>query len=210
MENQIVHYQRTVGEDPRYELYKIYYDFGISGFKENRPGFRQMMKDAEEGRFRLVITKAITRFARNTQTVLDSTRRLKELGVGVFYELQGINTLSQAGELLLTLYAAFGQAESEGARLHTLMILKRKYESGDPPRQLQRCLGYRKGEDGAFYPDKNASLVVEMYEMAADGYSAAEITNYLNAKGIRTQNGKTFHRASVMRLLQNRSTKAIS
>ena len=203
LENQIVHYQRTVGEDPRYELYKIYYDFGISGFKENRPGFRQMMKDAEEGRFRLVITKAITRFARNTQTVLDSTRRLKELGVGVFFELQGINTLSQAGELLLTLYAAFGQAESEGARLHTLMMLKRKYESGDPPRQLQRCLGYRKGEDGAFYPDKNASLVVEMFEMAADGYSAAEITNYLNAKGIMTQNGKPFHRASVTRLLRN-------
>ena len=203
LENQIAHYQQEVEKDPRYELYRIYYDFGISGYKESRPGFQQMMQDAEAGKFRLVITKAITRFARNTQTVLESTRHLKELGIGVYFELQGINTLSQAGELLMTLYAAFGQAESEGARLHTLMMLKRKYESGNPPRQLQRCLGYRKGDDGEFYPDEHAALVVEMYEMAADGYSAAEITNYLNGEGITTQNGKPFHRSSVTRLLRN-------
>lgn len=203
LENQIEHYRSTVGADPRYELVEIYYDFGISGYKESRPGFQKMMEDAEEGRFQLLITKAITRFARNTQTVLDSTRRLKELGIGVYFELQGINTLSQAGELLMTLYAAFGQAESEGARMHTLMVLRRKYEEGNPPRQLQRCLGYRKGPDGEFYPDERAALVLEMFEMAADGYTAAEITNYLNGKGLTTQNGKAFHRASVTWLLRN-------
>lgn len=124
LENQIQHYNEAIGEDPRYELVEIYYDFGISGFKDSRPGFQRMMDDAEAGRFRQVITKAITRFARNTRTVLESTRRLKELGIGVYFELQGIDTLSQEGELLLTLFAAFGQAESEGARRHTLMALK--------------------------------------------------------------------------------------
>lgn len=207
LENQIAHYTQSVGEDPRYELVEIYYDFGISGFKESRPGFQHMMDDAEAGRFRQVITKAITRFARNTRTVLESTRRLKELGIGVYFELQGIDTLSQEGELLMTLYAAFGQAESEGARMHTLMTLKRKYEEGKPPRQLQRSMGYSKGEDGEFYPDEYAPLVVEMFEMAADGYTAAQITNYLNAQGITNHNGCAFHRSSVTRMLRNPAYK---
>lgn len=207
LENQITHYTQTVGEDPRYELVEIYYDFGISGFKESRPGFQKMMEDAERGRFKQVITKAITRFARNTRTVLESTRHLKELGIGVFFELQGIDTMSQEGELLMTLYAAFGQAESEGARMHTLMTLRRKYEEGKPPRQLQRCMGYRKGEDGEFYPDSYAPLVVEMFEMAADGFTAAQITNYLNDEGIKNHNGCSFHRASITRMLRNPAYK---
>ena len=100
LENQIAHYTEEIGGDPHYELVEIYYDFGISGYKAARPGFQRMMADAEAGRFKLIITKAITRFARNTRTVLESTRRLKELGIGVYFELQGINTLSQEGELL--------------------------------------------------------------------------------------------------------------
>ena len=93
LENQITHYTEAVGEDPRYELVEIYYDFGVSGYKDRRPGFQRMMDDAETGKFKLVITKAITRFARNTRTVLQSTRRLKELGIGVYFELQGINSV---------------------------------------------------------------------------------------------------------------------
>ena len=207
LENQIKHYTETIGADPSMELVEIYYDFGISGFKASRPGFQRMMGDAEEGRFELIITKAITRFARNTQTVLQSTRRLKELGIGVFFELQGINTLSAEGELLMTLFAAYGQAESEGARMHTLMALKKKYDSGEPPRRLEKSMGYSKGEDGEFYPDEYAPMVLEMFEMAADGYTAAQITNYFNAEGRTTHNGKAFNRSSVTRLLRNPAYK---
>lgn len=207
LENQIAHYTEAVKNDPRYELVEIYYDYGISGYKNARPGFQRMMEDAEKGRFQQIITKAITRFARNTHTVLESTRRLKELGIGVYFELQGIDTMSQEGELLMTLFAAFGQAESEGAREHTLMALRRKYEEGKPPRQLQRSMGYKKGEDGEFYPDEYAPLVVEMFEMAADGYTAAQITNYLNGEGITNHNGKPFHRASVTRIIRNPAYK---
>ena len=203
LENQIEHYTKVIGDDPRYDLVEIYYDFGISGFKEKRPGFMRMMDDAKTGRFELIITKAITRFARNTRTVLDATRQLKEMGIGVFFELQGINTLSQEGELLMTLFAAFGQAESEGARMHTLMALKRRYDEGRPVRRLEKSMGYKKGEDGEFYPDDYAPLVLEMYEMAADGYTTAQITNYLNAEGIKNHHGCGFNRGSVMRLLRN-------
>ena len=203
LENQIKHYTEKVGNDPRYTLTEIYYDFGISGFKTSRPGFQRMMEDAEAGKFQLVITKAITRFARNTQTVLDSTRRLKELGIDVFFELQNIHTLSQEGELLMTLFAAFGQAESEGARMHTLMALKRKYDAGEPPRRLEKSMGYSKGADGEFYPDAYAPMVMEMFEMAADGYTAAQITNWFNNEGRTNHNGKAFNRSTVTRMLRS-------
>ena len=207
LENQIQHYTETIGANPEYELIEIYYDYGISGFKEARPGFQRLMADAELDRFDLVITKAISRFARNAATVLEATRRLKDLGIGVFFELQNINTLSQAGELLMTLYAAFAQAESETARAHTLMALQRRYDAGDPPRQLQRSMGYSKGPDGEFYPDEYAPLVVEMFEMAADGYTAGQITNYLNSQGFLNHNGKRFNRGSVYRMLRNSGYK---
>ena len=207
LENQIRHYTEAVGGDPRYDLIEIYYDFGISGFKTSRPGFQRMMEDAENNRFDLVITKAITRFARNTQTVLDATRRLKELGIGCYFELQGINTLSQEGELLMTLFAAYGQAESEGARMHTLMALKKKYDAGEPPRRLEKSMGYSKGEDGGFYPDGYAPWVLEMFEMAADGYTAAQITNWFNSEGRTNHNRKAFDRSSVTRMLRNPAYK---
>ena len=207
LENQIQHYTDALSSSPNNTLTEIYYDFGISGYKETRPGFQKMMADAEEHRFDLLITKSITRFARNTNTVLTATRRLKELGIGVFFELQGINTLSQEGELLMTLYAAFGQAESEGARTHTLMAIRRKYEEGHPPRQLQRSMGYTKGDDGEFYPDEYAPLVLEIFEMAADGYTAAQISNYLNAEGITIHNGKAFSRSGITRILRNPAYK---
>lgn len=203
LENQLSHYRETIGNDPRYELVEIYYDFGISGFKEKRPGFQRMLEDAEKGKFNLIITKAITRFARNTDTVLKATRRLKELGIGVFFELQSINTLSEAGELLMTLYAAFGQAESQGARTHGMMQIQKRYRDGTPPQQLQKCLGYSRNSDGEFVPNEYAPLVLEIYEMAADGFTPAQITNYLNSEGIKTQYGKKFNRCTVTRILRN-------
>ena len=100
----------------------------------------------------------------------------------------------------MTLYAAFGQAESEGARKHTLMTLQRKYAEGNPPRQLQRSMGYSKGPDGEFYPDEYAPLVVEIFEMAAyQGYGYDKIARVLTERKVMApmayqaqQEGKTY------------------
>lgn len=207
LENQIEHYRETVGEDPRYELVEIYHDFGISGFKETRPGFQRMLEDGRRGLYDLIITKSITRLARNTGIVLDAVRELRNLGIGIFFELQNINTLSEGGELLMTLYAAFGQAESEANRVGTKMTIQRKINDGVPIKQLQRILGYSRNAAGEIVPDENASLVLMIYEMAAEGFSVGEITNYLNAEGITTQNGAKFYRRTVMRVLQNEEYK---
>lgn len=207
LENQISHYREMLQKHSKYHLTKIYYDQGISGYKEKRPGFEKMLQDAKKGCFQQIITKSITRFARNTDTILKTTRWLKKLGIDVYFELQGIHTLSQDGELLLTLYAAFGQAESENARKLSQMMIQRKYKKGQPVRQLHRCLGYEKDLYGNLIPDKNADLVRQIFQLAAEENSIAEITRYLNEKKIRTQNGKTFSRSTVRRILHNNAYK---
>lgn len=207
LENQIEHYRETVGEDPRYELVEIYHDFGISGFKETRPGFQRMLEDGRKGKFGLIITKSITRLARNTGIVLDAVRELRGLGIGIYFELQNINTLSEGGELLMTIYAAFGQAEIEANRVGTKMTIQRKIKDGVPIKQMQRILGYSRNASGEIVPDENASLVLMIYEMATEGFTVVEITNYLNTEGIITQNGAKFYRKTVMRVLQNEEYK---
>ena len=132
LENQVRHYETVIKANPDYEYAGVYSDFAISGFKEKRPGLQKMLADAEKGKIDLILTKSVSRFARNTSIVLEATRKLKELNVGVFFELQNINTLSGEGELMLTILAAFAQAESESGSTGAKMVYQRKYEAGIP------------------------------------------------------------------------------
>ena len=207
LENQIKSYTELIKRDPRCDLVNVYHDFGISGFKENRPGFQQMLSDAENHKFELIITKSITRFSRNTDTVLRTTRRLKELGIGVYFELQNMNTTSHAGELLMTLYAAFGQAESESSRVGTKMAIKRRIDDGKAPCVLSRIFGYSRDIDGKISPDGNARWAKKIFEMAAGGESVAGITRYLNENRVTTDKGAKFYRATVERIIKNEEYK---
>ena len=189
LDTQINYYSSYISSNPDYQFVDVYYDFGISGFKEKRPGFQRMMEDARSGKIDLIITKSITRFARNTDTVLKATRELKELGVGVFFELQNINTLTAAGELLMTVYAAFGQAESESARENSKMAYRRRMQEGRPVQRLEKRFGFRLAGDGEYVPDQNAKWVVKMYELAAEGYTCRQIARHFEKMGIKSDGG---------------------
>ena len=93
-ENQVITYERLIKSNPEYEFAGVYADQGISGTSEKRPEFQRMMEDYENGKIDLIITKSISRFARNTTIVLNYTRELKQLGIGVYFEENNINTLS--------------------------------------------------------------------------------------------------------------------
>ena len=203
LDNQIRHYQDVITSNPAYEYAGVYHDFGISGFKEARPGFQKMMEDARAGKIDHIITKSITRFARNTDTVLKATRELRSMGIGVFFELQNITTTTTEGELLMSIYAAFGQAESESASESAKMVYRRKYEAGIPVQYLERSFGYTKNEFGEYVPDENAPWVVKMFELAADGYNTAEIARYMNGQGVKTVGGARFTESTVFRILEN-------
>ena len=204
IENQISYYEGLIKANPEYVFAGIYHDRGFSGFSDKRPGFQQMMEDARAGTFDQIITKSITRFARNTGTVLKATRELKELGIGVFFELQNINTLTESGELMLTVLAAFAQAESETYSTLGKLAYKRKYEAGIPVQHLERSFGYRLGEKGEYEPDpKEAPWVKRMFELCADGYNLAQIARFMNQEGITTKAGASFSESTVKRILMN-------
>lgn len=204
LENQMQTYEDVIRSNPEYEYAGVYYDFGISGFKEERLGFQKMMENARAGKIDLILTKSISRFARNTQTVLKATRELKELKVGVFFELQKINTLTAEGELMMTIIAAFAQAESEGMSAVSKMAYRRRYEAGIPIQYLERSFGYRKNEIGEYEIDEDESKWVrKIYKMVADGYTFAAVKRYLNDQGVKTATGAEWCESTVIRLVEN-------
>nr|DAQ63036.1 MAG TPA: integrase [Caudoviricetes sp.] len=204
LENQMQHYEKVIKANPAYEYVGVYSDFAISGFKDKRPGFQSMLADARAGKIDLIMTKSVSRFARNTAIVLEATRELKERNVGVFFELQNINTLSGEGELMLTILAAFAQAESESGSEGAKMVYRRKYEQGIPVQYLERSFGYTKDDDGNYVPDEKEMVwVKKMFQMAADGYTPAAIKRFLNDKGVLTVGGAKWIDSAVIRILEN-------
>ena len=204
LQNQIAHYEETIQADPSYEFVGVYHDFGISGYKEERPGFQSMMEDARAKKMDLIITKSISRFARNTDTLLKAVRELKELGIGVFFELQRINTLESSGELMLTVMGAFAQAESENYRKLAQLVYLRKYQAGIPVQYLEKSFGYTIDEKGKYIPDPaEAPWVKKVFEMYAQGYSLGRIVRHLNEQGVKTKKGRSFSEALVLQMLEN-------
>ena len=203
--NQKHHYEGVIAEHPGWELTHIFSDYGTSGYKDNRKGFNMLIDECHMKRVDMIITKSISRFARNTYTLISTVRELTDLGVNIYFELQNIYTMSAEGELMLTLFAAFAQAESDSARQQSLMSIRRRYEAGNPTRRLDSCLGYKKTFEGEFVPDEDAKTVVMIFDMAASGTSVYQITKYLNEKHFRTKRGKKFCRTGVTRILRNPS-----
>lgn len=208
LENQTTYFKGFITANPKWEFVGIYSDQGISGYKENRPGFQKMVEDARAGNIDLIVVKSISRFARNTETVLKFTRELKSIGVGIFFELQNINTLSGAGELMLTILAAFAQAESEGASANAKMTYKRKFESGIPAHGLESTFGYKANAQGDIVVDEEKAAVVrQMFDLAEQGIWPSKIKQYLNKNGVPGCAGGDWDDTAVFRVLHNVSYK---
>lgn len=109
---QIDYYKHLIEDNPKWKLIDIYVDEGITGTTESRDSFQRMIDDAMSGNIDLIITKSVTRFARNTVTLLETVRKLKENNIDVYFEEQNIHTISKDGELLLTILASYAQEES--------------------------------------------------------------------------------------------------
>lgn len=208
LENQTTYFKRFITANPEWEFVGIYSDQGISGYKENRPGFQKMIEDARAGNIDLIVVKSISRFARNTETVLKFTRELKSIGVGIFFEIQNINTLSGAGELMLTILAAFAQAESEGASANAKMTYKRKFESGIPAHGLESTFGYKANAQGDIVVDEEKAAVVrQMFDLVEQGIWPSKIKQYLNKNGVPGCAGGDWDDTAVFRVLHNVSYK---
>ena len=208
LDNQTAYFKDYIQSNPAWEFVGIYADQGISGFKENRPQFQRMIADARAGKIELIVVKSVSRFARNTETVLKFSRELKSIGVGIFFELQNINTLSGAGELMLTIIAAFAQAESQGASDNANLTYKRKFEAGIPAQDLNRTFGFDTDEGGNTYIiEEQAETIRLIFYLAQQGVWPSKIKQYLNKHGITSCAGGKWDDTGVFRVLHNPAYK---
>ena len=205
-ELQKKYYEDFVIKHPHWTLVKIYADEGISGTSLNkREQFLQMISDAKRGKIDMIITKSVSRFARNTVTTLRTIRELRLMGVDVFFEEQNIDTLKNESELYLVIYAGFAQSESESISKHITWTYRKKFEEGKVSFQYKSFLGYRKGEDKQpeIVPEE-AAIVERIYEMFLAGQPVKMIVQTLQAEKIEIP-GKnlSFSKNMIMNILRN-------
>lgn len=207
LENQIGYFTSYIKANPSWEFSGVYADFGISGFYEKRPQFQKMIADARAGKIDLIIVKSVSRFARNTETVLKFSRELKSIGVGILFQLQNINTLDGSGELMLAILAAFAQAESEDASQNAHLTYKRKFNAGERVSGLERTFGYREVDGEIAIDEETAQTVRLIFDLAAQKVWPAKIANFLNKQGVLSPGGRKWEASTVFRILDNTAYK---
>ena len=203
---QIAYYTDLINKKKEWTLAGIFADEGISGTQtKKRTEFNRMIRMFRNKKIDLVITKSISRFARNTVDCLEYVRQLKDLGIGVIFEKENINTLTMTSEFMIALYGSFAQAESESISKNVSWGKEKAYREGKVQFQYKHLLGYKKGADGKpeIIPEE-AETVKLIYTMFLDGHSMKNIALILHVKGIHTKTGSTEWRTNtITRILQN-------
>lgn len=185
-ENQVTYYTEYITNTPEYELAGIYADEGISGTStKRREEFNRMIADCEAGKIDLVITKSISRFARNTQDCLNYSRKLKDLGIGIRFEKEGINTMDGTGELLFTILSSLAQDESRSISENTTWGIRSLYKQGVLHLNTNRFYGYDKNADGRLVINPEQAKVVRwVYESYMDGVNPDVMARKLNENNV--------------------------
>ena len=191
-EAQIDYYTKYIAQRSDWEFVEVYSDEGISGTStKHRDSFNRMIQDAMAGKIDLIITKSISRFARNTVDTLTTVRKLKEKGIEVFFEKENIYTLDSKGELLITIMSSIAQEESRSISENVTWGQRKRFADGKVSLPYKHFLGYRKGENGVpeVVPEE-AQIVRDIYRQFLEGATPNMIANQLTEQGIPTPGGK--------------------
>lgn len=209
-EAQLAYYTEYIKGHPDWEFAGMYADEGISGTGiKKRIGFQNMIEDALAGKIDLIVTKSVSRFARNTVDSLTTIRKLKEHGVEVYFEKENIRTLDSKGELLITLMSSLSQEESRSISENTTWGQHRRFADGRASVAYNRFLGYDKGPDGKWVINKEqAETVKEIYRLFLSGLSYSGIARQLTLEQKKTPSGKTkWSNTTVKSILTNEKYK---
>ena len=204
LDNQISYYRNFIKKNANWEFVEGYIDEGLSGMStKKRENFHNMISDAKAGLFDLVITKEITRFARNTLDSIQYTRDLLSYGVGVFFQNDNINTLDEDSELRLTIMSGIAQDElrklSSRIKFGHQEAIKKNVVLGN-----SRIFGYRKDNKRLVIDEKEAEMVHELFELyATDQYSMKQIEEIFWNKGYRNNNGKRICHSTMSNTISN-------
>lgn len=185
-------YTDMIAKRKDWEMVGIYADEGISGTRaDKRPEFNRMIKDCLSGKIDYIITKSVSRFARNTVECLEYVRMLKARNIGILFEEQNIDTLKCDSELYLVIYAGFAQSESESMSKNITWAFRKNFEDGKVVFNYSKMVGYRKGNDGnpEIIPEE-AEVIRNIFDWFLAGRTPREIVDLLIADGIQTKCGK--------------------
>lgn len=191
-EAQVDYYTRYIQGRSDWQFVEVYADEGISATNtKKRDGFNRMVRDALEGKIDLIVTKSVSRFARNTVDSLTTVRKLKEAGVEVYFEKENIWTLDSKGELLITIMSSLAQEESRSISENVTWGQRKRFADGKVSIPYGQFLGYRKGADGLpeIVPEE-AEIVRRIYRLFMQGKTPNAIAKLLTSEGVPTPGGK--------------------
>ncbi len=209
-EAQVNDYTSYINNHPDYEMAGIYADEGISGTNtKKREQFNKMVEDCKAGKIDMIITKSISRFARNTLDTLNYVGMLKELGIGIIFEKENISTLDSKGEVLLTRLSSLAQTESRSISENSTWGIRRRFEQGKVIVNHTKFMGYDKDESGnLIINEKQAKVVRRIYADYLNGKGTNRIAYELENGGIPNWNGKAkWYEGSIRKMLSNEKYK---
>ena len=209
-EAQVDYYTKYIHSRSDWEFVDVYTDEGISATNtKRRDGFNRMVQEALDGKIDLIVTKSVSRFARNTVDSLTTVRKLKDAGVEVYFEKENIWTLDSKGELLITIMSSLAQEESRSISENVTWGQRKRFADGKVSIPYGQFLGYRKGADGL--PEivsEEAEVVRAIYRMCMEGMPTSAIARHLTQQGVPTPAGKqVWQRATVESILRNEKYK---
>lgn len=204
-ENQVAYYTKYIDEKPEYQMADIYSDEGISGTNtKKREGFNRMIADCEAGKIDLVITKSISRFARNTQDCLFYSRKLKALGIGIIFEKENISTMDASGELLFTILSSLAQEESRNISENCKWAIRHNYQQGIVHVNTKGFMGFDADKDGNLVINpEQAKIVRRIFREFEEGWTPNEIAQGLNDDKIKGVKGKAAWNGATIRGMLN-------
>ena len=192
---------------PDYELFKVYGDLGISGTKEDRPQFKKMIQDAKAGKFEVIITKSISRFARNTRLLLNALNELETAGVGVIFLEENLDTRREGQRFIMTVLGGLAEMESSNLRSHIRESYSIKHAAGKMAAPHKTAYGYKRERGETVIDEEEAKIIRKIFSWyIKDGWSAGAIARKLQADGVpvpRAKDGHAWYRTSVLGILKN-------
>ena len=206
---QIAFYSGLIQRNNEWEYAGVYADEATTGTKDNRREFQKMLKDCKQGKIDLILTKSISRFAKNTIDTLTTVRQLKEKGIEVFFEKENIYTLDSKGELLITIMSSIAQEESRSISENVTWGQRKRFADGKVSLPYKNFLGYRRGKDGKpQIVESEAKIVRKIYRLFLEGLTPTHIARTLTEEGIPTPGGKViWQNSTVESILTNEKYK---
>ena len=199
---QITYYQNLITTHQGWEFAGVYADEALTGTKDNRQEFQRLIKDCKDGKIDMVIVKAISRFARNTVTLLETVRMLKSINVDVYFEEQNLHSISSEGEMVLTFLASFAQEESRSVSENMKWRIKKDFEQGIIWGSKNQ-LGYKIVNRKLVLVPDEAVLVKRIFDLYLNGYGFQAIANMFNAEGHKSFNGSRWSKSSIEHIINN-------